>query len=302
MNLYRLGAVALLAGCIAWPATALASSQRAHHARSVAAGSQTYTDPAGDSGNAPDVTNVTVSNDDNGQLTFAITLPNRAAFTAADFMSLDMDTNGNLSDGVFGADYSIGIDQNGVLLFSDAAGAITPLTAQTLTSSFANTVETISINRSEIGNPSQINFSLTGSGDNVTTLGEFAPDSGVWNYQIAIATTGPTGATGPTGVTGPPPVKLAETKPVLSKPTAGKTFTASATVTNNGASVEGTVNCSAKLGGKTLSGARHSVGATGKATCSWKLPKSAHGKSLTGRIGESYQGKSVSKPFSAKVK
>ena len=70
-----------------------------------AANSQTFTDPTGDSGNAPDVTTVTASNDDNGQITFAISLANRTALSDSDLAIVQLDTDGNLSDGFGGADY-----------------------------------------------------------------------------------------------------------------------------------------------------------------------------------------------------
>ena len=45
---------------------------------------QTYNDPAGDGGNAPDVTLVHVSNDPAGNLTFEITLANAPDISAAE--------------------------------------------------------------------------------------------------------------------------------------------------------------------------------------------------------------------------
>jgi hypothetical protein len=72
-------------------------------------------------------------------------------------------------------------------------------------------------------------------------------------------------------------------------------------VTNNGQGVAGTVACTAKLGGKALTGAKHTSTAAGKATCSWHLPSSAHGKPLTGTIAETYKGTTVSRSFSTRV-
>jgi hypothetical protein len=96
-------------------------------------------------------------------------------------------------------------------------------------------------------------------------------------------------------------VKLAAGKPQLSKAVAGKLVTVSIVVTNNGKGVKGTVSCTAKLGGKPLAGAHHTSTAAGKATCSWRLPGSAHGKSLTGTIKETYKGKTITRSFSTKV-
>lgn len=362
----RLALAALALGCVVWPATALASAQHAAKPRVASANSQTFTDPTGDSGNAPDVTNVTVSNDDNGQVTFAITFANRPALTDQDLGIVLLDTNGDGSP-----EYAFGIANGTSGIFSASGTTLTPISPASFSGSFANGVQTLSVNTADIGNPAQISFVIGMSGDQGSTIGDFAPDNGVWSYQVIIAppapavasfapaggpvgtavdvhgthltgatsvtfngtpdtsfvvdsdtditahvpsgaTTGPIVVTTPNGtatssssftVTVPvPPVKLAETKPVLSKAVAGKTFTVSAVITNSGTGVAGTVVCSARLGGKSLGVAHHTSSASGKATCSWKLPKSAHGKSLTGRIGEAYKGKSVSKPFSAKVK
>ena len=359
----RLAVAALVVGCTAWPATALASGQHAAKLRVVSANSQTFTDPTGDSGNAPDVTTVTVSNDDNGQVTFAITLANRTALSDQDVGLVLLDTNGDGSP-----EFAFGFFNGVSAIFSASGSSLTPITPASFSGSFANGVQTLSVNKADIGNPTQINFAIATSGDQGASVGETAPDSGAWNYQVIIAPPVPTVAsfapaggpvgttvdvhgthftgatsvtfngtpdtsfvvssdtditahvpsgagTGPIVVTTPNgtatsssaftvavPVKLAETKPVLSKAVAGKSFAASAVVTNNGAGVVGTVACSAKLGGKPLGGAHHTSSASGKATCSWKLPKSAHGKALTGTIGESYQGKSIKRSFSTKVK
>ena len=296
-KLVKLGVAALFLGCIAWPATAAASSQGADHTRAVSANSQTFTDPTGDSGNAPDVTTVVVSNDDNGQVTFVITLANRPVLTDQDFLSIFADTNGNPSDGAAGADFLIGISNTGAALFSAVGGTLTPVSAASFSGSFANGVQTVSVNKADIGNPTQINFQILSSGDNVTSVPEFAPDGGTWSYQVAIAT-----PVGPTGSTGPPPVRLAAAKPQLSKAVAGKPFTVSTVVTNNGEGVKGTVGCAAKLGGKPLTGARAMSTAAGKATCSWRLPGNAHGKPLSGTIKETYQGKAISRSFSTRVR
>lgn len=360
----RLALAALALGCVVWPATALASGQHAAKVGAVRANSQTFTDATGDSGNAPDVTNVTVSNDDNGQITFAITLANRTALSDQDVGIVLLDTNG---DGA--PDFVLGFANGSSSIFSVSGSNLTLITPASFSGSFANGVQTLSVNKADIGNATQFNFAIGTSGDQGSTVGDTAPDSGTWNYQVTIAPPVPTVAsfapasgatgttvdvqgthfTGATGVTfngtpdttfvvnsdtditahvpsgastGPiavatpngtatsssnftvavPVVKLVETKPVLSKAAAGKTFTVSAEVTNNGTGVKGTVSCSAKLGGKPLGGAHHTSSVTGKATCSWKLPQSAHGKALTGSIGESYQGKSVKRSFSTKVK
>jgi len=303
------GTVAAVA-LTAWPAIAIASPQHGSQLHVVKANSQTFTDPTGDSGNAPDVTNVTVSNDDKGQITFAISLPNRTSLAGSDVLLVGLDTNGNSSDGIAGADYVVGVVGPLGGLFSATGGNLSPITPTSpFSATFANGVQTISLNKADIGNPTQLSLYIASSGDGGNTIGDLAPDSGSgWTYQVTIATSsGPTGSTGPTGQTGSggqPAVKLTAGKAQVSTAVHGKPFTASMVVTDasTGQGVSGTVTCSAKLGGKTLPGGRHSASASGTATCTWKLPASAKGKQLTGKISETYKGKSVSRSFSAKVK
>ena len=93
-----LGAMAavLVAACIAGTAGAASRSN-----------SQTFTDPIGDSGNAPDVTTVTVSNDDTGLITFRVVVPNRAQLADPDGVFVLLNTDGSLSNGMSGFDYVV---------------------------------------------------------------------------------------------------------------------------------------------------------------------------------------------------
>jgi hypothetical protein len=170
-----------------------ASEQHPTRVHASKANSQTYTDPTGDSGNAPDVTNVTVSNDDNGQIKFAITLANRTALSSSDGLLINMDTNGNFSDGLGGADYGVVVASSGGALLSLAGGNPTPVTpTQPFATSFATGVVTASVNKADIGNPTQLTFYIAATGDSGATFGDFAPDTGGWTYQVTIAPPVPT--------------------------------------------------------------------------------------------------------------
>lgn len=301
MKKLRVGLMALFVACVASPLAATASPRSGQRVGAASANSTTFTDPAGDSGNAPDITTTTVSNDDNGQLTWSATMPNRPTMTDKDGVTLYLDTNGNLSDNRLGAEYTVFFMKGTALLSEEfgSSGALLP--ASWFSASYANGAATFSVNVSKIGNPTEINFRTFASGDRGATFPESAPDSGWWNYRILISSGGG-GPTGPTGPGGTPPVKLAETKPVVKNAVAGKTVTVSAVVTNNGTGVRAaSVTCSAKAAGKSLRGARFGRTASGKISCSWRLPSSVHGKSLTGKIGASYQRKSVSKPFATEI-
>src|SRR5438477_587758 len=58
-----------------------------------AAGSETFTDAAADSAEAPDVTSVTVSNDDQGLITFHVTVANRSALGPDDVVAVLIGTD-----------------------------------------------------------------------------------------------------------------------------------------------------------------------------------------------------------------
>src|SRR5438045_914193 len=68
------------------------------------AGSQTFSDPAGDAGSAPDVVRVSASSADTGLLTFVVTVSSAAAWTGAG-ASLLIDSDANFATG-----HSDGVD------------------------------------------------------------------------------------------------------------------------------------------------------------------------------------------------
>jgi len=236
-----IGTVAAVALAAAGSAFAAAPTH-VTQAHAVRANSQTFTDATGDATNdAPDVSIVTVSNDDNGQVNVAMTLTNRTALTDQDFILAQLDTDGNLSDGIGGADYLAGFVNGSGAIFSGAGGNLVPIAPASFSSSFANGVQTFSVNIADIGNPTQIAFAIDNSGDEATTIGERAPDTSVWSYSVMVTPAGGTGPTGPGGPGGAP--NLVASKAALSKAAAGKRFTASTVVTNNGEGVQGTVTC-----------------------------------------------------------
>src|SRR5437867_12384008 len=124
------------------------------------AASGNYTDPAGDSGAAGDITSVTVVGDKNaGALLFKITATNLASSeTNLLFLTIDSDANpltGDITDN--GSDYEFGVDNSSYGFFhwngsdwvatSDLSVQISGSTSQIL----------ISDNRSDLGNSSLFN-------------------------------------------------------------------------------------------------------------------------------------------------
>lgn len=157
-------------------------------AGAVRANSATFADPAGDSGNAPDITAVSVSNDDAGTVTFLVTIANRPVLGPQDMLVLAMDIDGNASNGVSGIDYAAAMGPGFAMLVSGAGGTFVPAAVPSFSGSYQGGVATFAVNRSDIGNPSTIVFFLQSSADGGDTAGDDAPDgTAIWRYQPIIA-------------------------------------------------------------------------------------------------------------------
>ena len=89
----------------------------------------------------------------------------------------------------------------------------------------------------------------------------------------------------------------------VGKPHSGATFTVSMVVkvSSTGIAVKTTVTCAAKLSGKTLKASKKGSVQSGKATCSWKIPKKSKGKQFKGSITASYKGAKITRSFSKTV-
>ena len=104
----------------------------------------------------------------------------------------------------------------------------------------------------------------------------------------------------------PPPAvkpKLTASKLTVGKAIAGKPFTVSTTVKNarTGHTIKGQVACTGKLNGKPLPATHHSSRTNGRTSCTWQLPKTAHGKHFTGTITDTYKAAKISRSFTVKI-
>src|SRR5438034_8713648 len=88
-----------------------------------AANSGSFADVAGDSGTAPDVVGVAISNDDAGVVTIKVTLGNRTIFGAGDGMGLGIDADQNPDTGTvfYGAEYELDLEGLAPKLYRAAA-------------------------------------------------------------------------------------------------------------------------------------------------------------------------------------
>jgi hypothetical protein len=269
------------------------------------ASSGTYADASGDNiGGAGDITSVGVSGDKtSGQLLFRIAGANMASSDEnVLFLDIDTDANpltGNLSEG--GTEYSFYV-ANRTFDFSRWDGAQwvdTPYTTVRVSGGTSQIV--ISVNRSELGNTTDFNFSantlnfvVTG---NVATVGlDAAPDDGAYNYSFE--------ANGPlinsvdvqtTPSAGPKAGKRFVVQPTaLHLPPDGRTAATPL--------LPESYSCSATLGGKKVTGT-----ATGGCTFSIpKKPKAKHGKKppakkLVVQLTVNYQGATKVVPLTFNV-
>jgi lysophospholipase L1-like esterase len=122
------------------------------------------------------------------------------------------------------------------------------------------------------------------------------------HLAIAKAFGGAATPTAPPLPTSPP--RLSAGKAKLSRATARKPFTASILVTNadTGKEVKGQVTCQGRLSGRSLGATSHSSSSSGRSSCTWRMPATAHDKQFKGSITVRFQGSQISRSFSTKVK
>jgi hypothetical protein len=245
-----------------------------------ASSSGTYTDPAGDSGTAGDITSVTVAGDKGtGQLVFKITGTNIASSDKSPlFLDIDSDANpltGNIADN--GSDYSFYVDNNSYFLAHWDGGQWIE-TADLSVQVFGNTSQIlISVNRSELANSSELNF-FAFAVNSADLAFDKAPNDGAFNFSleangpqidsVAVKTTPSAGPKAgkkfiivPTGLKLPPDGRVSTT-PILPE----------------------SYSCTAKLGAKKLAG-------SGTGRCTITVPKKkARGKKLTVQLTVVYEG------------
>lgn len=230
-----------------------------------AGAASTFTDPQGDAvAGAADITQVVVSNDLDGNITFAVTLVDRTTFTSDDLLLILLNTDKNTSTGVSGVDFVIGAASTGAVVLRASGTTFAPAPQTTLT--LADNNKTIKINRSELGDTSGfVGVAVTALDSN-----EAADDTaGPFTYDLELK----------------PVLDTLAAKFAPAKPKHGKVFRLA---TTNLRLEDGTVvkadsiTCVAKLNGKRLAG-----------RCSWRIPANAKGKQLSVTLTARYQGVSA---------
>ena len=273
-------------------ASSLRASPAPRHVLSTPSGTssfQTYDDKIEDVKTAPDICASDVVTNDSLTLTAAMHIHDRDDYRAGDGYRMLFDTDGNPATGgaaqgvAIGAEYVIDISATGAFLSSWTGSSFAPVTPQPRIEStwVPGFGPAINIGLAELGNPHALNFVFATSNADDRDL---APDAGTWSYQVT-------------------PFTLAA-GPVAHGPArAGKLFVARMTVVRSDFDIEldeGTIDCAAKAGGRTLVG--RGKFADGDVVCAWRLPTSTRRKQLSGEIAATFQGVTASRAFHVRVK
>src|SRR5262249_41780068 len=154
------------------------------------------------------------------------------------------------------------------------------------------------------GGATTFNIVVTTTGDNGDSTSDRGPNTGVWTHPSQAGPQPPPPP--PPPPPGSPPAKgskLAVSKVTAGKARSGATFTVSMVVKvqSTGIAVKTSVTCAAKLSGKTLKASKKGSVQSGKAACSWKIPKKSKGKTLRASITATYQGAKITRAFSKKI-
>ena len=255
---------------------------------------RSYSDPAGDSGAAPDITAVSVGHDAAGLVTLTVTT-NQPTLAADAWLWGFIDADLNPSTGMpvhgLGADHFFLADADGGVIFHMNASGFTIDFDSTFTASYAAGTLTARFQRSELGQSERFSFVVEADQDDAegnTIAADFAPDGAPYEYSFAQA-----------------PLVVTVGKPAAAsgQPVAGKAFAVSAAVTRSDGqpATAGTVTCKARAGSASLRATGRLLGGT--ARCSMRVPKGAKGKTLRGTLAVSVTGAATAtKPFAFQVR
>lgn len=259
-------------------------------AAQIAGADASFTDPAGDSRTAPDITAVTAANDAAGNMTFTVRT-NQAALAADAVIDIAFDTDQNPQTGGNGVEFFFLIASDGWEFLRWDGSKFAAAGASSANGSYANGVATFKVSKADLAGVSKFtfwadSFQLDANGNVVAE--DTAPDgTDAYEYEHTK------------------PLTLLARTPVgvPTKPVAGKAFAVRTRVTrgDNGAALAtGTVTCTVRVGTAPLRATgRVSAGVAG---CTMKLPAKAKGKLLRVTMKITFQGVSTTKTFSARIR
>ena len=247
----------------------------------------TYTDPAGDNGDAPDIGAVTVQLAADGYIHIRPTIANQPAIQTPGGLLIFLDTDRSLATGgLGGADYVF------AMLFEPVEGALLRWNGSDW--DYADTQQDdarylvgssgfeLLVRPAVLGGATSFNFSVAAAGA-VPEQMDVAPDQGMWLFEP------PTAAV----------VERLDARFVPAAPKAGAIFrpaTVRAELSDGTAAPADSYRCVASLGGRLLRG-------TGRGGCTFKVPANAKGKRLVVTLHVTYKGTTLkSKPYVFRVR
>jgi hypothetical protein len=285
--------VLLVASLLTASLLPLAPSSGAVPLSTLAPAAAFLTDPTGDSGNAPDITEVSVGNDVvAGPIVIWVDTPNRTSLGSSDLVSVFLDTDLNRSTGAAeyaGAEYSIDRIGGQHALFRWAGSEWAQVPAPTLSTAFFRGQKAlrVSIHPNDLGGTRAFNYYIFSAvGDQ---SGDYAPNGGVGSYSL---------------ISGPVRLSVERFSVTPRVPRAGKSFAATMLVGRediNEILEEGSASCSLRVGKRAVA-ARIKGFVNGAAACRWTIPKNAKGQQLSVMISVKFGGASISRRFAAKVR
>jgi hypothetical protein len=260
------------------------------------AGSASFSDPAGDSGAAPDLTSVTVANDDQGLLTFSVTVANRSSLGPDDAVAIPFATNtpgkpGLREDGV---NFVIGLEGDKVFLQRWNGIDTVEFRPRSLRASFAGGVATLAVRQDDLvpgfpslAVPTSLSFYVLGiafNGNDIAAQDD-APDATdeFWTYHLVQ----------------PPRIVVTYFRAPSTVRAGSRVVAQLGTAwADTGRAVKpANVSCRATLGGRALKGTP-----SGYANCAWVLPRDARGKTLRGVLKLRSGSAAVTRSFSRRVR
>ena len=257
-----------------------------------------FSDPSGDAGTAPDITGISVTNDDHGLYSFVVTFATPYTDTAGLALFLNTDQNGATGNS-FGAVYLFADDHGShsfdLYSWSNSDWNEAAHTTADVSVASDNMSATFSVNKSDIGNVTKFDFFLL-SLDQDGSDGHFddAPSGDGWftyNYQTVFTLSAGSSHDGAAK--------------------AGGTWTVSMNAvrsdTNATVGSEGSIACKATEGSKKLAVVSHAFVSSGggggsSAVCTFRVPKSPKHAALHATVTVSDAGQSASKSFTAKTR
>jgi hypothetical protein len=269
-------------------------------ARPLEGGGSAPPDAAGDSGVAPDITTITLANDNAGKLSWRIGLPNRAQFVAPDFVSIFVDADSR-DTGDDGFEFLIQADGRlGPALFSWGGPGWVEAQSKTITASFTGGVLEVSIDFREFGSE-LIVFWVYADTAPASADEQFdeAPNAGKYAYFVQV-----------------PLLFKSLKKPT--RVTAGRAATISLDAwTDN--QQRARVSCTARAGSRRIKGRALATSTTiavpdsgggglvataylATTRCTFVVPRGARGRTLTARITVTKGGVSITRALTTKVR